>query len=150
MTTQVRVYVPLKSDELGQLATAGTLTCPREGHIVSDQLRAQWSDFDDEELEYAVLQLAADESRNLSEITGRRCVVVASIPASAVAEGGDLTRVEVHELRRGWVAALHLDVAEGAGGDDDLAWFAPSELELISGGQAGEAGEAGPREQNRR
>lgn len=149
MKTQTRVYVPVQSTELRDLAESGHLSCPRHGHVVSEQLRAEWPDSDDEELEYAVLRLAADESRSDSAPGSRRCVVVADLPAAAVVPSVDLTRVEVVEVRRSWLAALHIDVAEGAEADDDLAWFAPSELAHISGVPPGEAGEVGQREQNR-
>jgi hypothetical protein len=134
VTTEVRVYLPATSAELRDLADSGALRCPRRGHVVTRQLRDEWPLSDDEELEYAVLRVAADESRPDPTVLSRRCVVVADLPASAMSAPVDLTRVEVADLRRSWLAALHIDVAEGAAADDDLAWFAPTELaHLIAG-----------------
>ncbi len=44
----------------------------------------------------------------------------------------DLTQVEVRTYVAGWVAALHVDVDAGVDPDDDLAWFAPSELAHVT------------------
>ena len=102
----MRIYVPLTLERLADLASAGELRGYDEPFV---------ADGEDEEAEYAALVAAADASAALQPAGARRVVVVAEVGR----EG------EPVPLRR--VVAVHADT-EGAGPDDDLAWFATQEI----------------------
>ena len=105
-----RVYVPTTLAGLRTLAEAGELPGSPDVVVAPDE---------DEETEYAALLTAADGSGALLTGSGRRVVVVAEVPD---ADGP----VRLHE-----VVAVHVDLIEGAGPDDDLGWFAPSEIPVL-------------------
>ncbi len=102
----MRIYVPLTLERLATLASSGELRDHDEPFV---------ADGEDEEAEYAALMAAADASAALQPAGARRVVVVAEVGR----EG------EPVPLRR--VLAVHADT-EGAGPDDDLAWFATQEI----------------------
>jgi hypothetical protein len=105
-----RIYVPTTMTGLRRLAEAGELPGSAEAVVAPD---------DDEETEYAALLTAADGSAALLSGPGRRVVVVAEGPD---ADG---------PVRLQEVVAVHVDLIEGAGPDDDLGWFAPSEIPVL-------------------
>ncbi len=90
---------------------------PLRGHAVTDSLRAEWPDGDDEQWEYAALMAAADDSRALrgEGDAPRRYVVAADVPDARPVPGDDPTVVEV-AAGVTWraVAAAHVDT------EDDL------------------------------
>jgi len=105
-----RIYVPTTLAGLRELAVAGELPGSGDAVVAPD---------DDEETEYAALLTAADGSAELLTGPGRRVVVVAEVPD---ADG---------PVRLRDVVAVHVDLIEGAGPDDDLGWFAPSEIQVL-------------------
>lgn len=116
MTT--RVYLPSSIALLRDLLVSGGLgPAPLVAHAVTAPLRAVCADAGDEELEYAALTAAAQDSVALltSDDPARRVVVVAEVETVLPAEGGEPTLVEVGEvvpLRR--VVAVHADSEEAA------------------------------------
>ncbi len=105
-----RIYVPTTLTGLRRLVEAGELPGSAEAVVAPD---------DDEETEYAALLTAADGSAALLSGPGRRVVIVAEVPD---ADG---------PVRLQEVVAVHVDLIEGAGPDDDLGWFAPSEIPVL-------------------
>ena len=106
----VRAYVPATFDLLarfhqeGEVPTAGAIEAVDES----------------EDAEYSALVEAAEVSAGMSG-GGRRVVVVVLVPhMGAVAPMRD-------------VAAVHVDTEDGAGPDDDLAWFATQEIPHLLG-----------------
>lgn len=130
----VRVYVPVTAPLLARLVAEGRLDGPFRAHAVTDALRAEWSDGDDEGWEYAALMAAAATSSALrgSGEAPRRYVVAGDVPSVVPVPGEDPTLVDVAaDLPWKNVAAAHLDPAdraEDADEDDDLAWFATQEI----------------------
>lgn len=125
----VRVYVPTTMAGLAALVAAGRLDGPLRAHAVTADLRQEWPDGDEEGWEYAALSAAADASRGLAGPDGRRCVVAADVPEVAPVGGDDPTLVDVSaDVPWKRVASAHVDVAEGADDEDDLAWFATQEI----------------------
>ncbi|WP_110181968.1 DUF6912 family protein [Nocardioides solisilvae] len=119
-----RLYLPTTVAGLRTLVDEGGL--PPSAVSPDGPVRAE---ADDEESEYAALMTAADLSAALCVARGlpavRRVVVVVE-PATTGAPGASFGRAEV--------AAVHLDTedrAADADPDDDLAWFAPEELEHL-------------------
>ena len=133
-----RVYLPTTSTGLAGLVADRGWSGPLRGHAVTDSLRAEWPDGDDEQWEYAALMAAADDSRALrgDGDLPRRYVVAADVPEARPVPGDDPTVVEV-AAGVTWrsVAAAHVDTEDDRGdpsgdGDDDadLAWFATQEI----------------------
>ncbi|WP_110239305.1 DUF6912 family protein [Nocardioides gilvus] len=114
----VRLYVPA--------TVRGLRTMVDDQRFVSEPgAEPVLAEADDEESEYAALMTAADLSTALAvqaDVAGlRRVVVVVESPVSALSEPVPLRDV----------VAVHLDTedrARDADPDDDLAWFAPTEL----------------------
>jgi hypothetical protein len=130
-----RVYLPTTSSGLAGLVADRGWPGPLRGHAVTDALRAEWPDGDDEQWEYAALMAAADDCQALrgEGDLPRRYVVAADVADVRPVPGDDPTAVEV-AAGVTWraVAAAHVDTEDdlvGSGdGDDDLAWFATQEI----------------------
>jgi hypothetical protein len=105
----VRIYLPTTLEQLASYAAAGEVRDYDEPFVAADE---------DEESEYDALMAAADASAELQPEGARRVVLVAEVGR----EGDPVP------LRR--VVAVHAD-PEGAGPDDDLAWFATQEIPAL-------------------
>lgn len=106
----MRLYLPASPESLAAFLAARTIDGDYECVVADD---------DSEEGEYLALMTAADLSRESG--SSRRVVIVAEVAS----EGAGIRWRDVE--------ALHADVEEGADPDDDLAWFAPQEANLITG-----------------
>jgi hypothetical protein len=104
----VRVYVPATLDGLARLADEGRLPASPDAVVAPD---------DDEETEYDAMMTAAGFAAG----SGRRIVVVAEVddPDAAV--------------RLDQVVAVHADDHDDAGPDEDLAWYAVTEIPVVLG-----------------
>ncbi len=130
----VRVYVPATLVSLARFAEEGGIgPSPVHAHAVTDWLRAEWPEAEQDDWEYAALMAAADESAALltPEDRPRRVVVVADV--EGVTEDRESTQVTVDmavAMRR--VQALHADTADidPAGPEElgDLGWYGVQEL----------------------
>ena len=131
----VRIYVPMTMADLAALVAAGRLDGPLRAHAVTDGLREEWPEGDEDGWEYAALAAAADTSRSLAGPVGRRCVVAADVPDVAPVGGDDPTLVDVSaDVPWKRIASAHVDTAEGTDDEDDLAWFATQEIaRLVEG-----------------
>lgn len=108
-----RVYLPLTLDGLARAHAAG------EAVVTDDVVLAEE---ESEEAEYAALMAAADASAALLDGPGRRVVLVAELAREP--EAGETVPV------KRW-AAVHADTEErsaGADPDEDLGWYALSEI----------------------
>lgn len=133
-----RVYVPLTSASLAGLVAEGRLAGPLRAHAVTEALRTQWPEADEESWEYAALMAAAADSAaaRADEDVARRYVVAADVPAVSPVPGDDPTLVDVAaDVVWRNVASAHVDTAdwgpEGPDEDDDLAWFATQEIRFL-------------------
>lgn len=126
-----RVYVPLTSATLRRLVEQGRLDGPFRAHAVTDALRGDWSEGDEEGWEYAALMAAASASADLrtGQDTQRRYVLAADVPSVVPVPGDDPTLVDVgSDIPWKNVASVHVDTRDNAPEDDDLAWFATQEI----------------------
>jgi hypothetical protein len=115
----VRVYVPASLDRLAGWVSSGAVPAATPAATPGDDVERYVPGEDGEESEYAALMAAATGSRQLG--AERRIVVVAEVPGPDPDAAFGLDRV----------VAVHADGGPGAGPDDDLAWYAPEELQLL-------------------
>ena len=128
----VRVYVPVTSSALADLVREGRLEGPLRAHAVTDVLREEWPDADEESYEFSALLAAGESSWGMrtAEDRPRRHVVAADV-AAVVGVADEVTLVDVvGDLVWKRVAAAHVDTEDwdGVDFDDDLAWFATQEI----------------------
>lgn len=158
MTT--RIYLPSSTALLRNLLVSGGVgPVPLLAHSVTGPLRAAYPDAGEEELEYAALTAAAQDSVALltDDDPARRIVVVAEAATVLPAEGGEPSLVEVGEVvPLAQVVAVHADsegaaadvaaARDGLGGDDEtalelldrcleheLGWYATQEAAEVVG-----------------
>ena len=79
----VRIYLPATSSLLATLHSEGRLPGPLRAHAVTEALRGEWPEGDEESLEYAAMMAAAAGSPGLrgGADRPRRYVVAADVPA---------------------------------------------------------------------
>lgn len=155
-----RVYLPSSTARLRDLLVSGGVgPAPVLAHAVTGPLRSAYPDAGEEELEYAALTAAAQDSVAMltDEDPARRVVVVADVGSATPVPDGEPSLVELDEvvpLRL--VVAVHADDEEaaddvaaardGLDGEDDLAlelldrclehelgWFATQEMADVVG-----------------
>lgn len=113
-----RVYVPSSSSLLHDLLVSGGLgPVPVRAHALTDEVRGALSELGEEELEYAALTAAAQESLGLLTDEDRplRVVVVAEAPSTRPVDGAESSLVEVDEvIALAKVVAVHVDSEDAA------------------------------------
>ncbi|UOE18192.1 hypothetical protein NI17_015225 [Thermobifida halotolerans] len=143
----MRIYLPATLGALTKaLAEGGFRGAPYTAYAVTPALRARHGTDDEEELEYAAMEAAAEESLRLlgaaPDEPARRVVVAAEVPDAVVraADSADspaavLVEAEV-PLKR--VASAHVDdetaapdIAAGRAEDHELLWYATQELRYL-------------------
>jgi hypothetical protein len=139
----VRVYLPASLGALARFSEEGGIgPSPVHGHAVTAWLRASWPEGNDEELAYAALMAAADDSATfLATSTGhseppRRVVLVAEV--ERITEDPESTAVQVDSaISLRLLDAVHADTddvdpsaPEALG---DLAWFGVQEIPDLIG-----------------
>ena len=118
----MRCYVGVTIDELAALLDARelsvqTLFAPTAEFVDTHQ------DLDEEEREFILSMLAADESLELRE-AGYGFVVAAEVPAEAIVEQGADSLTVNQAVSLDWVACIFLVSPDG----EDLTWFAIQEV----------------------
>ena len=133
MTVQARVYVPLTVAALGRLSTGGQLEpAPLTAYAVTNDLRREHPNADDEELEFLAFTDAATS-------TGDPAVVIAAADVDAdvvtdlLAPAAAVSAVRVASaVPRRQVASFHVaDQGSGADGQPDYSWYDATELEAV-------------------
>lgn len=118
----MRCYVGVTIDELAALLDARelsvqTLFAPTAEFVDTHQ------DLDEEEREFILSMLAADESLELRE-AGYGFVVAAEVPTEAIIEEGADSLTINQAVSLDWVACIFLVSPDG----EDLTWFAIQEV----------------------
>lgn len=163
--SRIRVFVPHSLDGLTAIAGVGQagdaaatlLQSGAEAHAVTDALRAEFPEADDEELEYLAMTAAAQHSVMLVRSEGPYGRVVLAVDVDAVepAHSEDPTAALISsEVRLRDLASVHLDsedaapdvraaraaVVDGAQDaderltrclDHELGWYAVTELDEV-------------------
>lgn len=145
----MRIYLPSTFGAVARALAEGEFRGgPRAAYAVTPALRAEYGD-DEEELEYAALNAAADASLRLlaaaPEEPARRVVIAADLPDRVIGPGAvesdspaEVLVDAAIPLKR--VAAAHvdeeaaaLDIAAGRAPDRELLWYATQELRYLVG-----------------
>lgn len=118
----MRCYVGVTIDELAALLdvrelSVQTLFAPTLEFVDTHQ------DLDEEEREFILSMLAADESLELRE-AGYGFVVAAEVPTEAIIEEGADSLMINQPVSLDWVACIFLVSPDG----EDLTWFAIQEV----------------------
>ena len=134
----MRVYVAATASHLRELVDTGVVAEELVGFAATQALAAEFAGVSTDEIEYALSVAAAEASAALlgagpAAPTGRRVVVVADLPESAVQVDPDMpggVRVDAG-LTLGQVDAVLADpddIASPADLGNDLAWYATQEM----------------------
>ncbi|MBK8756424.1 MAG: hypothetical protein IPM08_04755 [Actinomycetales bacterium] len=133
----VRVFLPLTTDQVNDLATHGRLAArPPVAFAVTRRLRGQQPGEDDEALEYAALLAAAawaDGIRGSKKL--RRVIAAGDLPAALVTEAGvtaargaaEVSIAEPVTLRQ--LVSFHVDEDPRRGAD--LMWYDVTEVTAV-------------------
>lgn len=171
--SRTRVFVPASFGGLGEIvgtSRSGGDTAPRllppgsDLHAVTDALRADFPDADDEELEYLAMTAAAQRSVEQVDIEGPygRVVLAVDVDSVEAARSEDPTVVRVTgQVLLSDVVSAHVDSEDAAPDvfaartasddpardaddalarclDHELGWYAASELDEVVARAAGE------------
>ena len=133
----VRVYVPLSTSTLADLANAGELGAERvRAYAVTPGLAESYPGADEEELEFAALQDASDAARALrGEGQTHRVIAAADVDEATLlvaddAAGDVVSRQDLRgPVARRRVASFHVD--EAPTDDADLLWYDVTEIDEV-------------------
>lgn len=121
----MRVYLASSADELQEFLHDGTLEIP-EVYAPTSIYRAAHSEMDEEEVEYALSLLAAEDAIELKDDTSGAALVIAfEIPIEFLGHEDEVSIALNAPIDWKMVEALFLIGSES----DDLTWFAPQEVE---------------------
>jgi hypothetical protein len=121
----MRAYVGLTFEEVSALIS-GDLLKIEILFAATAEFVATHSELDEEEREFILTMLAAEESLDLRE-EGFGFVLAGDIPADVIIEeGADSIKVS-GEINRDWAACIFLVSPDG----EDLTWYAIQEVENL-------------------
>jgi hypothetical protein len=121
----MRAYVGLTFDEVSALISGDPIKIEIL-FAATAEFVATHSELDEEEREFILTMLAAEESLDLRE-EGFGFVLAGDIPADVIIEeGADSIKVS-GEINRDWAACIFLVSPDG----EDLTWYAIQEVENL-------------------
>lgn len=127
MTVQIRIYLPLDRTGLRALADGGRFgPAPFTAYAATTDLRREYPNADDEELEYLAFTDAASTAPAPAAV-----VAAADVEADVVTDllepGAPVSAVRVgSEVARRQVASFHV-----AGDGPDYSWYDATELDVV-------------------
>ncbi len=125
----MRVYFGTTADELQEFIESGTLDIP-EVYAPTPIYSSTHPEMDEEELEYSLSLLAAEDALDfLDDQSGAALVIALEVPEEILGGLDEISAEVVAPLQWNSVEAIFL-VGEDA---DDLTWFAPQEAQLSVG-----------------
>ena len=125
----MRVYLGTTADELQDFIESGTLAIS-EVYAPTPIYSSTHPEMDEEELEYSLSLLAAEDALEfLDDQSGAALVVALELPEEILGAFDEISAEVVAPLQWNSVEAIFL-VGEDA---DDLTWFAPQEAQLSIG-----------------
>jgi hypothetical protein len=121
----MRGYVAMTAHEVAEFKASGTFDVS-DIYAPTSQFIVDHTDLDDEEIEYTLSMVAAEDAVEMKSATsGTACVLAFEIPADAISESHDMSVSLAKPLQWENVECL-FEVSEDG---EDLTWFATQEIE---------------------
>jgi hypothetical protein len=121
----MRGYVAMTAKEVAEFLVTGTFDVS-DVYAPTSQFIVDHQDLDDEEIEYTLSMVAAEDSIEMkSETSGTACVLAFEVPAESISESHDMSISLSAPLQWENVECL-FEVSEDG---EDLTWFATQEIE---------------------
>jgi hypothetical protein len=121
----MRGYVAMTAKEVAEFLATGTFDVS-DVYAPTSQFIVDHQDLDDEEIEYTLSLVAAEDSIEMkSETSGTACVLAFEVPAESISESHDMSISLSAPLQWENVECL-FEVSEDG---EDLTWFATQEFE---------------------
>lgn len=119
----MRVYLGTTADEVQEFLKELTLDIP-DVYAPTDIFRSTHPEMDEEELEYSLSLLAAEDALNLAdELSGAPLVIAFEVAEEALGDFDEMSAALLAPLHWRQVEAI-FTVGDSA---EDLTWFAPQE-----------------------
>jgi hypothetical protein len=120
----MRGYVAMTAKEVAEFLATGTFDVS-DVYAPTSQFIVDHQDLDDEEIEYTLSMVAAEDSIEMkSETSGTACVLAFEVPAESISESHDMSISLSAPLQWENVECL-FEVSEDG---EDLTWFATQEI----------------------
>jgi len=121
----MRGYVAMTAKEVAEFLVTGTFDVS-DVYAPTSQFIVDHQDLDDEEIEYTLSMVAAEDSIEMkSETSGTACVLAFEVPAESISESHDMSISLSAPLQWENVECL-FEVSDDG---EDLTWFATQEIE---------------------
>jgi len=121
----MRGYVAMTAQEVAEFMASGFFDVS-DIYAPTSQFIVDHTDLDDEEIEYTLSMVAAEDAVEMkTETSGTACVLAFEIPAESISESHDMSVSLAKPLLWENVECL-FEVSEDG---EDLTWFATQEIE---------------------
>ena len=121
----MRGYVAMTAHEVAEFMATGSFDVS-DIYAPTSQFIVDHQDLDDEEIEYTLSLVAAEDALEMkTPISGIACVLACEIPAASIAESHDMSISLTSPLLWENVECLFEVSADG----EELTWFATQEIE---------------------
>ena len=121
----MRGYVAMTAKEVAEFLATRTFEVS-DVYAPTSQFIVDHQDLDDEEIEYTLSMVAAEDSVEMkSETSGTACVLAFEVPTESISESHDMSISLSTPLKWENVECL-FEVSEDG---EDLTWFATQEIE---------------------
>ena len=122
----MRGYVAMTAHEVAEFMATGSFDVS-DIYAPTSQFIVDHQDLDDEEIEYTLSLIAAEDALEMKTPTsGIACVLACEIPAASIAESHDMSISLTSPLLWENVECLFEVSADG----EELTWFATQEIEV--------------------
>ena len=121
----MRGYLAMTAQEVAEFMATGTFDVS-DLYAPTSQFIVDHTDLDDEEIEYTLSMVAAEDAVEMkTESSGAACVLAFEVPAEVIAESHDMSISLSAPLKWENIECLFEVSADG----EDLTWFATQEIE---------------------
>lgn len=121
----MRGYLAMTALEVAEFLATGTFDVS-DLYAPTSQFIVDHTDLDDEEIEYTLSMIAAEDAVEMKTSTsGTACVLACEVPAESISESHDMSISLSTSLKWENVECLFEVSADG----EDLTWFATQEVE---------------------
>ena len=121
----MRGYLAMTAQEVAEFMATGTFDVS-DLYAPTSQFIVDHTDLDDEEIEYTLSMVAAEDATEMKTPTsGIACVLAIEVPAESIAESHDMSISLSSPISWENVECLFEVSADG----EDLTWFATQEIE---------------------